>query len=38
MNMRLRQEALSKIKKDIYKLKNNSVYGKTMEMLVSIKY
>ena len=30
-NTKLRQESLSKIKKDIYKLKNNSVYGKTME-------
>ena len=30
-NMKLRQKSLSKIKKDIYKLKNNSVYGKTME-------
>ena len=27
----LHQESLGKIKKDIYKLKNNSVYGKTME-------
>ena len=30
-NTKLRQESISKIKKDIYKLKNNSVYGKTME-------
>ena len=30
-NTKLRQKSLSKIKKDIYKLKNNSVYGKTME-------
>ena len=30
-NTKLRQESLSKIKKDIYKLKNNSVYRKTME-------
>ena len=30
-NTKLCQESISKIKKDIYKLKNNSVYGKTME-------
>ena len=30
-NTKLRQESNSKIKKDIYKLKNNSVYGKKME-------
>ena len=28
---KLRRESVSKIKKDIYKLKNNSVFGKTME-------
>ena len=30
-NTKLGQESISKIKKDIYKLKNNSVYGKTMQ-------
>ena len=30
-NTKLCQKSLSKIKKDIYKLNNNSVYGKTME-------
>ena len=31
-NMKLGQKSLSKIKKDIYKLKNNSVYGKCSEI------
>ena len=30
-NTKLHQKSLRKKKKDIYKLKNNSVYGKTME-------
>ena len=30
-NTKLRQISIGKIKKDIYKLKNNSVLGKTIE-------
>ena len=30
-NTKLRQESIGKIKKDIYKFKNNSVFGKTIE-------
>ena len=36
-NTKLCQESLSKIKKDVYKLKNNSVYGKTMESVPKCK-
>ena len=36
-NAKLRQKSLSKIKKDIFKLKNNSVYGKTMESVRNYK-